>query len=148
MSIPDLPTPPYFMANLKREINRLERGVRKPDWSLSFFPRLALLGSGFTAALILGTMLFQPVAQQANMASLQESGSKAALIAGEPVLQPPATKNNQPAPVKRHQQAQPQFAFETSNTDTAVHKLPERPGQDQIHINNDPWPTNQVSLNP
>ncbi|MCX6640126.1 MAG: hypothetical protein NTW14_06545 [bacterium] len=148
ISLPKLQTPPYFLSNLKREINRMEMGLSKPEWNTGLFPRLALLGSGFTTAIVLGFFLFNPASRQISYptaASVEPSTDNVATI-----VTPQVEIKKIAKPTTTHEPLQSRFLADNAPADTAIHKLPERPGHDQITIpvNDDLWRVNQVSTTP
>ena len=146
--IPKLEVPPYFTANVKREVNRLELGLKKPDWNPRLLPRFLSVSTGFAMALICGLLFFQPNRQQAVYPTLTGSNpSEAGQISDS---EKPA---DLPEQIERPLISDPSedlFAGEVSTFDTLTHRLPEPPGQDSISIpfEDDFWQLNQVSTTP
>lgn len=142
--LPQLQVPPYFMANLKREINRLERGLRKPQWNMRPAPRLLSLSAGFALAIFCGVLFLHSGNQPSGVPTLIKPPENAERTA--------SMEKNTPAPSQEQGPAISDadeflYAEEGIERDTSRHRLPEPAGQDSIPIpiDNDYWKLNQVS---
>ncbi|TKJ39835.1 hypothetical protein CEE37_11195 [candidate division LCP-89 bacterium B3_LCP] len=142
-TLPEMKTPPYFWTNLKREINRIESGQKKPSFNASLLPRFASVASGFALALICGFLFLQQGNHQPGFLqtdpsitaerSLQDGASDATLEETSPI-----------------DYSQDWLAADNVQIDTSQHRLPEPAGQDSIPIpvEDDFWQLNQVSTTP
>ncbi len=143
-SIPLLEEPPYFLANLKREINRQESGLRKPQYRSNPLPRFLTVSTGFAVAIIASLVFLQPA--QRNIGLSPSTGP----TAGTEQLQPDQNMNNPSEELLLEDPSSLGFASEDGILDTATHRLPEPAGQDSIPIpvEDDYWKLNQVSTTP
>ena len=144
LRVPKLETPPYFAANLRREINRMEQGLKRPDWNTGLVPRFLSLGTGFALALICGILIFRPGTQQTVYPPLSV-----------PVAENKnTTQDHNPGINEDHSLASDPtelwLVTKDAGLDTATHRLPEPAGQDSIPIpvDDDYWRLNQVSTTP
>lgn len=145
--IPKLEVPPYFATNLKREINRMELGLKRLEWSPSPAPRFLALSTGFAMALIVGFIFLQPGKRQWDYPTLPQPLSGTGDIADAENTEVDTDMTG------RSLMSNPSdiwFAAEGSVIDTARHRLPEPAGTDSIPIPmDDDYPRiNQVSTTP
>lgn len=143
-SFPQLEAPPYFLANIKREINRLEHGLKKPQWNSKPLPHFLTVGAGITIAVICSIIFLQPDERATGF--IPSSGPTAA------TEQIQSDQNANPAEDNLLSEDPSEFLYasEESPVDTATHRLPEPAGQDSIPIpvEDDYWKLNQVSTTP
>ncbi len=139
LDLPKLKTSPYFLAALHREIQRMERGLRKPDQMPSPLPRFFAAATGFAVAVIVGFIVFrsdQPVTK---------SNTEAPAVVAE-------SRSEAPSLDEQTVVAEPPEVFFTMDEqiDTATHRLPEPAGIDSfpIPMEDDLWQINQVSTTP
>ncbi len=140
--LPAIETPPYFTSNLKREINRLEQGSKKPEWNSRLIPRLLALGTGFALALFISFVALQP-GQQPGIPGMEQPDMVAGSGASEETVNP-----DKKLTIDRGGEL-----LLTENevvVDTMTHRLPEPAGMDSIPIpvDDDYWKINQVSTTP
>ena len=143
LNMSELEVPPYFEANLKREINRLDSGLSKPRWESGFLPRFAALGTGFALALIVGFLVLQPGQQPGSIPGMDNPGEMAA---SEAIEQPQKGEQEMIIPGESNLL----LTESESDLDTATHRLPEPAGTDSIPIpiEDDLWQLNKVSTTP
>ncbi len=146
LHLPKIDVPPYFGTNLKREINRLEHGLRKPELNSKPLPRFLAFGSGFAVALLISFLVFQGGEYQPVIPGLDQ--------------QPGFMAESEPSDAASEQiegQLYPDDFFETLGLtenrpllETSTHRLPEPAGTDSIPIpvDDDFWQINQVSTTP
>ena len=147
LNLPQLEVSPYFAANVRREINRLERGLKKPEWTPSLLPRFAALASGFAVAVICGLIIFQPGGQNANDPTLMNPATPSGMTAERGTTSENLEVSE---PAMLYDPAEELLTSYESGVDTATHHLPEPPGTDSIPIpvEDDYWRINQVSTTP
>jgi hypothetical protein len=146
LHLPNIDVPPYFETNLKREINRLEHGLRKPELNSKPLPRFLAFGSGFAVALLISFLVFQGGQYQQVMPGLnQQPGSIAK-------SEQPSATSEQIEEQLHHDDIYGTLLLTESGAlyDTSTHRLPEPAGTDSIPIpvDDDFWQINQVSTTP
>lgn len=143
-SLPQLEAPPYFLANIKREINRLEHGLKKPRWNPSPLPRFLTAGAGFAIAVLLSFIFLQSGERSTGFTPPSSP------TASTEQIQPNQNLNVPEEEVLKEDPSEQWYASEEGVIDTATHRLPEPAGQDSIPIpvENDYWKLNQVSTTP
>ncbi len=141
-SLPPIPVPPYFEANLKREINRFERGLKKPQWNSNPVPRFLAIGLGFSMAFVISLIISQP-GQQPGMTGTNQPD----YMAESETTAPANTLETEKSITNQDQLL---LVDSSKPADTAIHRLPEPAGMDSIPvpIEDDPWQINQVSTTP
>jgi len=141
-SLPPIQVPPYFEANLKREINRLERGLKRPQWNTNPVPRFLAIGLGFSMAFVISLFISQP-GQQPGMPGINQPG----YMAESETTAPANTLATEKSITNQDQLL---LVDSSKPADTAIHRLPEPAGMDSIPvpIEDDPWQINQVSTTP
>jgi hypothetical protein len=139
LDLPKLETSPFFVTGLQREIQRLERGLRKPDLAPSSLPRFFAAATGFAVAVIVGFIVFrsdQPAMESNSVSPTIVAESQTDAISGAE-----ETLVSEPSEV---------FFTMDEQIDTATHRLPEPAGIDSfpIPMEDDLWQINQVSTTP
>lgn len=141
LDLSKLKVSPYFNANLQREINRLERGLEKPDFSPSSIPRFVAIATGFAVAIIAGFIVFQSNRPVTNPTAI----SPRTVAESQLETSPSNTADD-------YLLTEPTDVFYTMDEqiDTATHRLPEPAGTDSFPIptEDDLWQLNQVSTTP
>lgn len=147
LNLPKLEVSPYLAANVKREINRLERGLGKPAWTPGLMPRFAALASGFAIAIICSLIIFQPTGQQTGDPALMSPATQPGMTAESGTTSDNLELNEAPT---LYDPTEEMFTSFDASIDTATHHLPEPPGTDSIPIpvEDDYWRINQVSTTP
>ena len=139
----ELEVPPYFEANLKREINRLERGLSKPRWESGLLPRFVALSTGFALAVIVSLIVFQPGQQPGSIPGTVTPG----MVAESETIEQPQKGESSLNAVETSGLL---LTDNETESDTATHRLPEPAGLDSIPIpvEDDFWQLNKVSTTP
>ncbi len=143
LNMAELEVPPYFEANLKREINRLESGLSKPKWESGLLPRFVALGTGFALALIVSFIVLQPGQQPGTNPAV---GNPGVVAESETLEQPKKAERGLTVP----EESDLLLTNSEADLDTATHRLPEPAGTDSIPIpiEDDFWQLNKVSTTP
>lgn len=147
LNLSKLEASPYLAAGIRREINRLERGISHPDWSPRLLPRFVALGTGFALAIICSLIIFESGGQRADNPLIYGTNGANNVVAERENtgIAPTVSDQDQPA-----ENPAALFTSTDSNLDTMTHRLPEPAGTDSIPVptEDDLWRLNQVSTTP